>query len=276
MTQKLDTQQAKKAITALYKFNKNKAENDMLNDDEDNAVYVVIHTHKIMNKAQAKLKQIKLPVSPFSEDLEVCYFTKDDEKKVEVKAKNSPIKKRKLAASYNLFVADDRVAPLIPSLLGKAFRTKSRMPVTMKHNGSLKTNIQNVINSTTVKLNNGLKSRILIGNFAMSEKDVLKNYEAAMPEIIKITAHKLDQVEMFGIESENSPFLPIYTALPKAEINDDDKTTDAKKPTATSKKATVTKKKAPAVTEKKIAVPSAKKNESKKITKKVAATKNKK
>ncbi|CEP09662.1 hypothetical protein [Parasitella parasitica] len=273
MAQKLDIKQAKKAIAALYKYNKNKAESDMLNNDEDNAIYVVIHTHKIMNKAENKLKQIKLPLSPFPADLEVCYLTKDDEKKIEEKVKNSPIKKvininslktiyksyeskRKLAASYNLFVADDRVAPLIPSLLGKAFRNKSRIPVTMKHSGSLKNNIQNVINSTTVKLNNGLTSRILIGNFAMSEKNLLKNYEAAMPEIIEITAHEFDQVEMFGIQSENSPFLPIHTSLPKKEKTDDDKTAVKKEDEKASQKAV--------------------KDKTKKVTKRAVSTRSKK
>lgn len=30
----------------------------MLQDDEDNFIYVEIHTHKIMNKAQSKQKQM--------------------------------------------------------------------------------------------------------------------------------------------------------------------------------------------------------------------------
>ncbi|KAG1097531.1 hypothetical protein G6F42_018164 [Rhizopus arrhizus] len=143
MVQKLDLQQAKKAIAALYKKNEQNAGNDMLQNDEDNFIYVEIHTHKIMNKAQSKQKQIKLPHSPYPDTYEVCYFTKDDEKKTEEKVKNTPIKKvinlnslktvfksyeskRKLAASYNLYVVDDRVAPLIPSLLGKAFQSKNR------------------------------------------------------------------------------------------------------------------------------------------------------
>lgn len=51
----------------------------------------------------------------------------------------------------------------------------------------------------------------------MSEKELLKNYEAAVPEIVKISAHGWDQVEILGIKSNSSPLLPIYTALPKAE-----------------------------------------------------------
>ncbi|KAG2213573.1 hypothetical protein INT46_002279 [Mucor plumbeus] len=338
MVQKLDLQQAKKAIAALYKFNEKKADNDMLNNEEDNAVYVEINTHKVMNKAQSKQKQIKLPVSPYPETYEVCYFTKDDEKKTEEKTKNSPIKKvislnslktvyktyeakRKLAASYDLFVVDDRVAPLIPSLLGKAFLSKNRMPASIKSTGSLKANVEKILQSTNVKLHNGLKTRILIGNFAMSKEDLLKNYEAALPEIVKIAAHNWDQVELLGIQCEGSPLLPIYTSFPKEEskkvaaaaVKKEDKKTPAKKAVAaeneeesvkkaapakkaaaTTKKATPAKKttaaekkaaapakkaaapaKKTSAAEKKIAVAPAKKTETKKVTKKVAA-KNKK
>ncbi|KAL7333210.1 proteasome-interacting protein cic1 [Mucor circinelloides] len=246
MVQKLDLQQAKKAIAALYKKNEQNAGNDMLQSDEDNFIYVEIHTHKIMNKAQSKQKQIKLPHSPYPDTYEVCYFTKDDEKKTEEKVKSTPIKKvinlnslktvfksyeskRKLAASYNLYVVDDRVAPLIPSLLGKAFQSKNRMPITMKHSGSLKKNVETILNSTSVKLHNGLKTRVLIGNFGMSEKDILKNYEAAIPEIVKIAAHDWEQVQLLGIKCEGYPYLPTYTALPKAEKKTTEKKTAEKK-----------------------------------------------
>ncbi|GAN10505.1 ribosomal L1 domain-containing protein 1-like [Mucor ambiguus] len=332
MVHKLDLNQAKKAIAALYKKNKQNAGNDMLQNDEDNFIYVEIHTHKIMNKAQSKQKQIKLPNSPYPENYEICYFTKDDEKVVEGKTQNTAIKKviglnalktvyksyeskRKLATSYNLYVVDDRVAPLIPGLLGKSFQAKNRMPIKMKHSGNMKTNVDNILHSTNVKLHNGLKTRVVIGNFGMSEKDVLKNYEAAVPEIVKTAAHGWDQVEMLGVKCEGLPYLPTYTSLPKA----DTKTTAEKKETVSSendekpaKKAAPTKKVAAAAAEKKAAAPEkaaaapkkaaaapkkaaaapkkaaatstakktavapAKKTETKKVTKKAAASKSKK
>ncbi|KAL0139419.1 ribosomal protein L1p/L10e family-domain-containing protein [Mucor lusitanicus] len=232
MSQDLDLQQV--IHRCLVQKEQKNAGNDMLQDDEDNFIYVEIHTHKIMNKAQSKQKQIKLPNSPYPESYEICYFTKDDEKKTEEKTKNTAIKKvinlntlktvyksyeskRKLAASYNLYVIDDRVAPLIPSLLGKAFQAKNKMPTKMKHSGDMKKNVENILHSTNVKLHNGLKTRVLIGNFGMSEKDVLSNYEAAVPEIVQIAAHGWEQVQMLGLKCEGIPYLPTYTSLPKAD-----------------------------------------------------------
>lgn len=58
-------------------------------------------------------------------------------------------------------------------------------------------------------------SRILIGNFSMSQADVVKNYKEGVPEIVKIVAHGWDQVELLGIKSEDSPLLPIVTNLPQ-------------------------------------------------------------
>jgi hypothetical protein len=57
-TNRLIICQAKKAIAALYKKNKQNDGNDMLQNDEDSFIYVEIHTHKIMNKAQSKQKQM--------------------------------------------------------------------------------------------------------------------------------------------------------------------------------------------------------------------------
>lgn len=40
-----------------------------------------------------RVVESKLPHSPYPDTYEVCYFTKDDEKKTEEKVKNTPIKK---------------------------------------------------------------------------------------------------------------------------------------------------------------------------------------
>lgn len=85
-------------------------------------------------------------MSPFADHIEICYITKDDEKTVEAKIKKesiSEIKKviniknlesvyksfearRKLADSYDLFLVDNRVVQLMPTLLGKKFFEKNK------------------------------------------------------------------------------------------------------------------------------------------------------
>jgi hypothetical protein len=71
----------------------------------------------------------------------------------------------------------------------------------------------------------------------MSEKDVLNNYEAAIPELVKITAHTWGQVQLIGIKSAKSPILPTYTALPTAEDIEEKEEEPVKKGVAAGKKA---------------------------------------
>ncbi|KAI9478665.1 MAG: 50S ribosomal protein L1 [Benjaminiella poitrasii] len=238
MAQKLDLKQAKKAISALYKYKENNdSSNNLLDSDEENGIYVQVSTHKVMNKAQVKRKRVPLPHRPYPEDIEICYFTKDDEKVVEEKVKSgnvTMIKKvistrtlgtvykayearRKLLASYDLFMVDDRVSHIILNLLGTKFVQRNKAPIAIKGSGSLKQQVEKALNATYVKLNNGVLTRVLIGNFGMSEKEVLKNYEAAVPEIVKIAAHEWGQVQMICIQALKSPLLPIYTAFPKQD-----------------------------------------------------------
>lgn len=42
----------------MFKYNKSKSDNDMLNSEDENAIYVEIKTQKIMNKAQINKKKV--------------------------------------------------------------------------------------------------------------------------------------------------------------------------------------------------------------------------
>ncbi|KAI8357313.1 ribosomal protein L1p/L10e family-domain-containing protein [Choanephora cucurbitarum] len=232
MAQNVNLKQAKKAITALFKHNETKPDNDMLGSEEEAGIYVEITTHKIMNKESLKKKKVALPFTPYAETMEVCYITKDDEKTVENRLKEESVTeikkviskkalettykayeaKRKLADSYDMFLVDDRIAHLMPSLVGKKFFEKNKQST-----GSLKKHVEDALKATYIKLHNNRTSLVLIGNFGMDQKDVLKNYEAALPNIVKITAHNWEEVQLFGIKSKSSPLLPIYAAFPKVE-----------------------------------------------------------
>ncbi|KAI7896609.1 50S ribosomal protein L1, partial [Mucor mucedo] len=226
--------QVKKAISALYKYNTTKSDNDMLDSDEDNYVYVQISTHKIMNKASLKKSKIALKHSPYPDNYEICLITKESEKVMEDKIKSiTPIKKavsvatlkstyknyearRKLCDSYDLFLVDDRVAHLMPKLLGKSFFAKNKAPIAIKTT-NLKKSIEATLEATFVKLNNGVNTLITVGNFGMPQEQILDNCEAAIPALVKIVAHEWKQVNLISLKSQKSPSLPVYTALPVAE-----------------------------------------------------------
>ncbi|KAI8058702.1 ribosomal protein L1p/L10e family-domain-containing protein [Gilbertella persicaria] len=257
MVQNIDLKQAKKAVSALFKYNKSQSNNDMLGNDEENGIYIEIRTHKIMNKESLKKKKVALPFTPYAETIEICYITKDEEKTIEEKLKKESITeikkvvnvktlattykayeaRRKLADSYDMFLVDDRIAHLMPNLVGKKFFEKNKNPIAIKATGSLKKQVESALKATYVKLHNNLTTHVLIGNFGMDEKDVLKNYEVGLPNIVNIAAHDWEQVQLIGIKSKASPLLPVYTAFPKEEpVPEKEETTETKKTTKSTKK----------------------------------------
>ncbi|KAI8380729.1 ribosomal protein L1p/L10e family-domain-containing protein [Blakeslea trispora] len=292
MAQNINLKQAKKAIAALFKFNESKSDNDMLGSEEETGIYVEITTQKITNKENLKKRKAALPFTPYAETIEICYITKDDEKKVEKKLKEQSVTeikkvisakalestykayeaKRKLADSYDMFLVDDRIAHLMPNLVGKKFYEKNKCPIAIKSTGSLKHHVESALKATYIKLHNNLTSLVLIGNFGMDQEDVLKNYEAAMPNIVKITAHNWDNVQLFGIKSKSSPLLPIYASFPKDEeragkkgkTQKAEKVEKVEKPVKAAKAAKAVKAENNTKTEKKKAAPAASKPQTRK------------
>ncbi|RCH90031.1 Ribosomal L1 domain-containing protein 1 [Rhizopus azygosporus] len=276
MTQ-LDLKQAKKAISALYKYQANRASNDLLEDETDNNISIQISTHAInKHKPKAKPKKITLKHSPYPSNIEICLITKSNPTEIEalIKKQNVPFikkvitplllkttyktyeSKRKLAASYDLFLADDRISHLVPELFGKSFLARNKIPIPVKMNGSLKNTVEKTLKCTFAKVNAGTVTSIKIGSFGMKQSEILENYEAAVPQLVEHIAAEWKNVNIIGLKSNGSPLLPIICILPEGkeevekeeskeesqeESKEDDKETEKKKKKVEKKTAEVKK-----------------------------------
>ena len=160
MSNKVDAAQVTKAVAALRKHSeKVKAEGGSKlfdgDDDDDAETYsVMVSTRRVPQRASNKLVPIPLPHPLLSLDVaEVCLIVKDHQGEGHKDAKRKVAEmekcgvakvlgisklrnnykpheaKRKLCDSYDLFLADARVLPLLPKLLGKTFFKKKRQPV---------------------------------------------------------------------------------------------------------------------------------------------------
>ena len=156
----VDPAQVAKAVAALRKhLEKVKAEGKaQLFDGEDDggeAFSVTVSTRRVPQRGSNKLVPIAIP-HPLLDlsTAEVCLIVKDKEGEGHKEAKRrvaaledkcgvakvlgiSKLRnnykpheaKRKLCDSYDLFVADARVIPILPKLLGKTFFKKRRQPI---------------------------------------------------------------------------------------------------------------------------------------------------
>ncbi|RPD56121.1 ribosomal protein L1 [Lentinus tigrinus ALCF2SS1-7] len=228
-------QQCKRAVEALLshaaKFEEKKAETQLFSGKEQN-VWLVVNT-KVMHP-EKKLKPSRIPVKypivdPRTES--VCLITKDPQREYKdliakegikfisrvvdirhLKGKWKPFEARRMLLKENgLFLADERVVPLLPALLGKIFfqAKKQPIPVCITRN-DLKGELERAISSTYFHQNQGTCSSVKIGTISQKPAQVLANLETALPEVVKHIKGGWDNIQSFFLKTNSSAALPIW------------------------------------------------------------------
>merc|ERR1711934_61042 len=242
----LDSDQATKAIKALYAWMKKEKKGGKggLFDGEDGDDF--FHLTVSLKKTQPvrKDKPIGIRIShPLYdlEDAESCLIVKDiaGEGKKAAKAKIqegnilgvtkvlrvSNLKKkfatheqkRQLCKDYALFLADTRILPLLPKLLGKTFFKKKKQPVPVDLRGSdakWKKNIQEAITSTYVHLSGGSNFTVRIGRpEEHSPKQVLDNLLEVADKLSGMESiGKWKNIQRMYVKPTSSVSLLIYSS----------------------------------------------------------------
>ncbi|KAI9225911.1 MAG: ribosomal protein L1 [Piptocephalis tieghemiana] len=232
---KLNQAQISKATTALLAHHAKSTQdsNDLLASEEP--ILLVITTKKASESGKTKPIRISLKHSLLTDDSEVCLITKDpqDEYKrrlesakvgrinkvlgvSKLKAKYKPYEaKRALCSQYGVFLADDRVLPLLPKLLGKTFFDKKKQPLPVcLSKGNIKTEIDRALHSTRLHHATGSCTSVRIGHTGMSSKHVKENILHAVPEIVEHIGKKWRNIQCLSIKTSTSTSLPIYNSLP--------------------------------------------------------------
>jgi len=117
-----------------------------------------------------------------------------------------------LLKENGLFLADDRVIPLLPKLLGKIFfeAKKQPLPVNLTKK-DLRTELENAINSTYMHQNQGTCTSVKIATINHSPTQVVENLQTALPAIISHIRDGWDNIQSLHIKTNNSTSLPIWT-----------------------------------------------------------------
>jgi len=235
-----------KAVEALLDFTqkKKKADKSKLIEEAD-PVMVLMSVKKIPDKQKLKPITIKLPHSLHrDEDAKVCLFVKDPQRKVKDMVEEAGITtvdtvmgisklrdrykqyedKRKLSNSFDLFLADDAIYPLLPRLLGKAFVKAKRQPIpvnfnTKGGNGSkekLAKVIQTARDSTCYYPGWGACSNVRVGRTDFEQGELVQNIDTVVSAMVEHIPKKWANVQSIHIKTHDSIALPIYNALPDA------------------------------------------------------------
>lgn len=237
----LKREQVQKAVAALLKYvvSQKEGSKDLLEDEE--YIYLNIALKKTPQPPKNP-SPILLPLPhPIYdvENAEVCLFVKDHkgeghkgaklrvkQEKIagvakviglsKLKGKYEPFEaKRQLCNSYDLFVADDRVVPSLPKLIGKSFFKKKKVPIPVNLQArDWSAQIQKALSGTYLNKNGGNCLSIRVGKSSMSQEDCAENIVATVVSALEHIPKKWLNVQALHLKSVNSVALPIYQTLP--------------------------------------------------------------
>ncbi|KAF9479914.1 ribosomal protein L1 [Pholiota conissans] len=182
-----------------------------------------------------RLKPVKIPiVHPLVDPRTspVCLITKDPQREYKdllekhnikfisrvvglekLKGKFKPFEARRMLLKENgMFLADDRVIPLLPKLLGsKWFEAKKQpIPVCLSRK-DLKGELERAISSTYMNQNQGTCTSIKVGKMSQTPSQILDNIKSAIPAVAKAIKGNWGNIQSLNIKTNSSASLPIWT-----------------------------------------------------------------
>ena len=223
-------QQSSQAINALKSHHKKP---EVAKKDQE-MVLMNITLKKISPKPSVKPVRLHVP-HPWrdlsdSSKLSVCLIVKDpleeSKKRIpeipclqyvdSVKGLNNKHKpfeaKRMLCASHDLFLADERVLPCLPKILGKVFFNKKKIPVAVDLQAkNVGEEIEKAISSTYMHLSSGPCVSIKIGTISQDTKSILDNLEAVIHQLDKkLPEGGLQNIRAISLKTSESISLPVF------------------------------------------------------------------
>ncbi|KAF8192176.1 ribosomal protein L1p/L10e family-domain-containing protein [Pholiota molesta] len=231
-------QQCRKAVEALHSHELKKKEKfdegQLLPGKEQNLWLNV--TVKTIPPGH-RLKPVKIPiVYPLVDPrtTPVCLITKDPQREYKdllethnikfisrvvglekLKGKFKPFEARRMLLKENgLFLADERVTPLLPKLLGsKWFEAKKQpIPVCLTRK-DLKGELERAISSTYMNQNQGTCTSIKVGKMSQTPSQIVDNIKTALPAIAKAIKGNWDNIQSLHIKTNSSASLPVWSCI---------------------------------------------------------------
>lgn len=228
--------QLQKAVQALCKFIQAKkgAAGKQALLEESETILLIVSLKKIPENPRTKPIKIPVPHSLMeSGGGEVCLLVKDPQRtykdllaKKQITSINKVIgvsklkanyveyeAKRKLCDSYDLFLADDRILPVLPRLLGKTFFKKKKHPVPVDMSKKdLAKELQTAQNATYLHLGKGPCCAVKVARDDFEQSEIVANLQEAIGAVVGHIPKKWKNVKAMHIKTSDSVALPIYNA----------------------------------------------------------------
>jgi ribosome biogenesis protein UTP30 len=125
--------------------------------------------------------------------------------------------RRRLCASYDLFLSDDRILPLLPKLLGKAFFKKKKQPIPVDlAREDWGAAVRRATSGAYFFVSAGGCSAVRVARAGQTPEEVAANALAAAEGVAARIPKGWKGIRAMYLKTNASVSLPIYTALPDA------------------------------------------------------------
>jgi ribosome biogenesis protein UTP30 len=140
-----------------------------------------------------------------------------------------------LAASYDVFLADDRIINMLPKTLGKLFMNTNKRPLPLRLaqkgtvSGDLGARIRRSVESAYLSISGGSNYTMRAARWNWkNESHIVDNVMDCISAGVQKCAGKWKNIQALHIKTGQSVALPIYTSLPEEEEEKSEKPKEAK------------------------------------------------
>eukprot|EP00891_Asterochloris_glomerata_P002870 jgi/Astpho2/2870/e_gw1.00050.168.1_t len=245
-TPDLSREQLDKAVVALLKYvgHQQEESNNLL--DEDDYIHLTVALAKTpTGPRKDKPVRIALPNPIYTFDgAEVCLFVKDHKGQQHYKAAKKRVRQEKIAGvskvigisklrtkyepfeakrtlcnSFDLFVADDRIIPSLPKLLGKHFFKKKKSPIPVDLTSKdWAAQIGKAVSGTYLRKGLGSTLSIRAARTSMTPEQCVENVLTVVTKLVEHIPKRWSNVQALHLKTSDSAALPIYQRAPAMQV----------------------------------------------------------
>merc|ERR1712087_57768 len=119
-------------------------------------------------------------------------------------------KVKKLAKSFDAFIASDTLIKQIPRLLGPGLNKAGKFPTLVTHNDDLRQKVDDLKATIKFQMKKVLCLSVAVGNVAMSEDELVQNIHLAMNFLVSLLKKHWQNVKSLHIKSTMGPVQRLY------------------------------------------------------------------
>lgn len=252
---RISDETVKRAVDSLLKWVKSRAKHQkpqLLEHDE--LLHLAITLKRIPDSSRVNSYRIPVPhpLFPLGGSQDICLIIDDRVKGLNAEIANNKVKeeglpiskvlkysklktdykpfeaKRKLCDSFDLFLVDKSVVPLLPRLLGKSFFKKKKhpIPVDLAHK-QWKGQIESACSSVFLHVGKGTCCDVKVARVSQTRDEIVENFVAVINGLASVIPRKWKNIRSLHMKSLESVALPLYQSITETPLKIEDVKTES-------------------------------------------------